>query len=569
MRLFIRNFKNDSVGRFTLTGSLEGEPEYDSDEYQCTKVEWLLTINGLVLNQVLEGKLGQWHESNTVKCTRYGTSPAKTYIGGSARVRYTFEKKDDSSVTHTSEGPSGSVLDAARPIVWVVGIDRLDFRFAGDNDSQYRTLGEIVVLQGSAVRFKAFRTPVDAPNWPSGMPVWSGTAGASGTGETKDLTCSTLSTSATDFKTVITSCGASSKTVNVYVVKAELAQVSFLNDHMISRDNGSSYGTPHWEKGRTPERYPVGYTSGNEIKVKAIFKCEPNKALTTGVKIRARAYGAYPAQVGNATVSGSNITTDELSCGRTTKQKVDYISCNLEWWFESLNAQFDQKIGANRNRLYITLKEPQGLRRETLYELACKNRGATNNSTCIANTWQSFSGTSVIAWDAPDSFNRPLCYYRTFDGDEKTSAEEMLENINPDPAQGDQGQCHAWADMFKEALQINGVASNFVTVLPPTGYIWFGVKNIGFGSGPGPYPSVDTAPKGIRGQNMDTPAAKLFGNHFIVKAGGSFFRRGTYYDPSYGATATSAANYSGNAIDALYKSPNWEKRTNQNLQFSQ
>lgn len=61
--------------------------------------------------------------------------------------------------------------------------------------------------------FKAIKDPAGA-SWPSGKPVWGGSSGASGTGETKNVGFTTLSTSKTDYKTVTAECG-NTVTVNV------------------------------------------------------------------------------------------------------------------------------------------------------------------------------------------------------------------------------------------------------------------------------------------------------------------------------------------------------------------
>ena len=184
-----------------------------------------------------------------------------------------------------------------------------------------------------------------------------------------------------------------------------------------------------------------------------------------------------------------------------------------------------------------------------MYELACKNRGATDDATCITNTWQSFSGRGVKAWSEPGVFERELYYYKTFDGDEKTSAIELIQNPNK------QGQCNAWADLFRQTLLINGVQSERIKVLPPSNYRAFGVKHIVFRSLPKGQThstsNLDLAATGLAGQNMETPKAKLFDVHYIVKAGN------TYYDPSYGiqpaGTTRVAAqtDYSSSAIGAL------------------
>jgi hypothetical protein len=76
--------------------------------------------------------------------------------------------------------------------------------------------GTLYVLKGTSVTFKAIPKPANAP-WPAGKPVWGGTAGASGTGDTTSVTFNTISSSTSDFKTVTAESG-NTVTVNVIVV---------------------------------------------------------------------------------------------------------------------------------------------------------------------------------------------------------------------------------------------------------------------------------------------------------------------------------------------------------------
>ncbi len=74
---------------------------------------------------------------------------------------------------------------------------------------------------------------------------------------------------------------------------------------------------------------------------------------------------------------------------------------------------------------------------------------------------------------------------------------------------------------------------------------------------------LDIRASGVPGQNMATPYAKIFGLHYIVHRTGD----ATYYDPSYGLTATGASNYTSQAVDAwgaLYWNP--ERPANENPQ---
>jgi pectate disaccharide-lyase len=77
------------------------------------------------------------------------------------------------------------------------------------------------VYEGSTVNFKAI--PSHPTGWPSGNPVWGGTSGASGTGETTSVTFNTISTSSTDYKTVTAQSGTTLlKSVNVLVTNIDI-----------------------------------------------------------------------------------------------------------------------------------------------------------------------------------------------------------------------------------------------------------------------------------------------------------------------------------------------------------
>jgi hypothetical protein len=56
-----------------------------------------------------------------------------------------------------------------------------------------------------------------AAGWPSGKPVWAGSAGATGSGETKSVTFSALSATNSTYKTVTAECGDTSAPANVVV----------------------------------------------------------------------------------------------------------------------------------------------------------------------------------------------------------------------------------------------------------------------------------------------------------------------------------------------------------------
>jgi hypothetical protein len=565
------NQQPSAANQATYTISASFDPDsLKTKEHKPGKATWTCSVDSITPNNSAPSVSDPSGDPCTWTSTATSTQPGTWKITYKVTVEYEKLKKTDDEL----DGTFGPYEGTAEVGMTAVGVDRVEFKFAGDPDSNYAPVPDpLVVLAGSKVTFRAISKLAGAP-WPAGQPKWSGTSGASGTGATVTVPFGTVSKAIDDYKTVVVTCGNKIEK-NVVVVEAELEEVSFSGDQTVRRDEDDEYDegykTQHWLTGRTPKNYPIAYTSGKSIKADVTFKCNPEIALTAGVKLAVRGQSqslGFKYSMGEKDVpppSGTTFKVDGLSSGNTDSSKVDYAFFTYEWQIKSTNAQFDwRRAGASTNKLYITLHEAKGSKLETMYELACKNKGATTDAECITNTWASFSGRDVKAWSDHNTFERKLYYYSTKDGDDKYTADAMLKNPN------NQGQCHAWADLYKHTLEINGIVSrSIIKVAPPAGYDVFGVKNIGFsGSSPYRWGDLDVSVKGIPGQNMETPKAKLFGQHFIVRA------EGKYYDPSYGATATDEAGYSNDAVDALYRnsSKDWHKRSDitpkPNLQFS-
>jgi hypothetical protein len=91
--------------------------------------------------------------------------------------------------------------------------------------------GTLYILKGTAVTFKAIPEP-PATTFSSGQPTWSGTSGATGSGETVAVTFNTVSTSTSDFKTVIATAG---NTLTVDVIVYELTPKTTPQDNFANR----------------------------------------------------------------------------------------------------------------------------------------------------------------------------------------------------------------------------------------------------------------------------------------------------------------------------------------------
>ena len=74
----------------------------------------------------------------------------------------------------------------------------------------------LYVLKGTTVNFRALPDPATA-TFPPGQPVWSGTSGASGTGQTISVTFNSISSNTSDYKTLVAASSQTPVTVNIVV----------------------------------------------------------------------------------------------------------------------------------------------------------------------------------------------------------------------------------------------------------------------------------------------------------------------------------------------------------------
>ncbi|MDR2757278.1 MAG: hypothetical protein LBC20_16390 [Planctomycetaceae bacterium] len=110
-------------------------------------------------------------------------------------------------------------------------------------------------------------------------------------------------------------------------------------------------------------------------------------------------------------------------------------------------------------------------------------------------------------------------------------------------------------DLLLQTIHAHGIQSYSVSLLAPSPYTAFGVKNLTLNpSGGDPISN-----SGISGQNMATPAAKLFGLHYIVRSPNNGSTE-IYLDPSYGVFKNNISDYTRASINLWYGGvlfPNW------------
>jgi plastocyanin len=132
-----------------------------------------------------------------------------------------------------SDGTTVSANDFTSVTFAVVAVDAL--WYSQPNAGFVNVPATLYVLVGQSVTFQAIRTSADSL-FPPGNPVWSGSSGASGTGDTITVTFATLSATATaaDFQTVTATCGNTSVTANVIVF--DLLPTMTPQDNFAGRD---------------------------------------------------------------------------------------------------------------------------------------------------------------------------------------------------------------------------------------------------------------------------------------------------------------------------------------------
>jgi len=205
-------------GLITALSSFEASLNADPPSYPWTGAP--RSVSGLVEFSIVlvQSGPGQDDYQVTFDCPPGGSvNPASftvSVIAGSA-----FPVNTSQPITVTLPAAPGQYTYTAKvngtPADTMIGyvvkvVEPLQYLSSG---SYVNVPDPLYVAKGSSVTFQASPNPTGAP-WPSdpsvaspAKPVWSGTSGASGTGETKLVTFDTVSNTATDYKTVTAECG--------------------------------------------------------------------------------------------------------------------------------------------------------------------------------------------------------------------------------------------------------------------------------------------------------------------------------------------------------------------------
>lgn len=215
-------------------------------------------------------------------------------------------------------------------------------------------------------------------------------------------------------------------------------------------------------------------------------------------------------------------------------------------------------MGTTTVPVYLCLQAPVGVKLyHSVIHHACATAGARTRDEAVAKSWSRFTGRTVETWDGRD-----LHYYEpgiAWAGD-RFSLAALLADAN--------GQCTSWAEFLSAVCRVNG-ASTTLTLAYPIPFPEFFVKDWTL-DGTAPYtvsfPRYGSSsftmfdnPGGndygelislstLGGQYSNPPAEKVFVAHQIVKYMTEVTQVKTAYDPSYGMTYTSVANFDSSAV---------------------
>jgi len=291
------------------------------------------------------------------------------------------------------------------------------------------------------------------------------------------------------------------------------------------------------------------------------WKLEPE---VDGVDLKIKASGPDSISIDEVNAEVSSDKVDLASAAEATdefeKDKVRYLE-EFELAFEASFQGEDEwvEVGTSKNQFYVTRAAPAVTPLyHTVVHLGCSNAdGETTEADIVDAVWALFSGRHVQRADGSS-----LSYYADYNTSNTTTATLL--------ADGD-GQCGAWAKLFMDSLKSNGITRNDNYVIfrrtslseglivknwtftgsgtsGNTGYPYYGIPDSNFIGGTAynwKWTEVhDNA--GISGQNVSNPAS-FFNNHQVILVDG------TYYDPSYGITYTTDADFQANAIDGFYR----------------
>lgn len=365
-------------------------------------------------------------------------------------------------------------------------------------------------------------------------------------------------------------------------VRGRLESVKFINPAAtILRDDGTgAYTGSHWDRTQTSARpTPVVFVGGTKPRIRATFTIDaPDQYAGHVLLARAKGLGNIKVVATQAVLNGNQLTV-EADTESPLAEQIDKLEGSIEWEVTAVNQSagsgvmtpLDQgattgiwsSLGSSQHTVYATFATPTAPKLfETMLDVGTVGaRRATAPDQAVAQLFNTFrdldvrrrDGVRMTFWATTHDYQRLAQF-----------AEDML--ARPD---GD-GACGAWAELLDGAIKGLGISGSAkaefkVDQTAYPGAKLFLVRNWEFvppvisSRSPiyqtGPLSEDDLIHgeavnlTGRPGQGSSEPPS-MFGNHFIV------MYNGTFYDPSFGISATNPVQYESQIVAGLlYPNP--------------
>ena len=338
----------------------------DSDCYYYTSGDGCFTCSSSQSDSVTASWTARWKASGLPAGTFPGGSNTGTSVqwqspSGSGEVEIIATWHNENTDKVYESHPTSQKIT-----VTVVSVQKIQYN---DRDNGWTDItGTLYAHKDGQIEFKAIKSPENA-SWPDGKPVWGGTSGASGTGETKTVTFNTVSSSSTDYKTVTTECG-NTVSVNVIVCEVEVTDIKF--DHNdsspshydalnIRENNSTDINVPEWVNGG--QNKPAAYIKSlSDVDIKARFSITP--AVNASTKILATTGSSILGNInevaGISFISGSSGYVRFTASG-STPSSVNKGTVEWQWKINDFG-NGDDEININTSgphTVYTVLDAPK------------------------------------------------------------------------------------------------------------------------------------------------------------------------------------------------------------------
>jgi hypothetical protein len=356
-----------------------------------------------------------------------------------------------------------------------------------------------------------------------------------------------------------------------------ILSVAFSGGYTMSADDGTPYNAPQYvSSGRSSsssnggDQSPYLYVSGSTMSAKPKFSvsCLPTQAKirgwgsdginfpATNAVIDSGSHEIYPSSPISASSAFPSSTTNFYNPWDRTPNPFA-----ISWEVSFDGGSTWESAGTSETPIFVSLAAPVSgvaLLYTTVFT-ALYVTGSTTSDEAFFATWDMFAGPAdVETWNG-----RQLYYYQTG----KSFIDIPQNQTTSQFLQLGTGRCGTWQQFFMDCLHVNGITTAVPTSVDllsssSSSYNAFFVKSWSssgstgnyynstafsganwneMSSWPGTYNQL-TSGTGIPGQNTATPSEKFWGDHAIVRYGS------TWYDPSYGVTYNSEADFQTKAI---------------------